>query len=171
MEYKMLRVGPETLETKLNVQPKEGFSEVVKILELKNIGVNQKALWRGVLIAVLCVVLATPTEAKGLPSAGAIVGAIVGAVAAAVVITVVVVHESTKKRAITGCVNSAEGRISVTDEKDKRTYALTGNTADVKPGDRMTLHGKKAKPVSGDQNKMLGWEVQKVTRDFGACQH
>ena len=29
--------------------------------------------------------------------------------------------------------------MSVTDEKDKQSYALTGNTADIKPGDRMTL--------------------------------
>jgi len=33
--------------------------------------------------------------------------------------------------------------MSVTDEKDKRIYALSGNTTDIKPGDRVTLRGKK----------------------------
>ncbi len=129
---------------------------------------TQKCLWRGVLIVALSVALATPAKASGYPSAGGIVAAIVGVAAAVVVITVVVIHESSKKRAITGCVNSGENGMSVTDEKDKRIYALSGNTAGIKPGDRITLQGKKVKPKGTD--KMLAWEVKKETKDFGACQ-
>ncbi len=58
--------------------------------------------------------------------------------------------------------------MSVTDEKDKRIYALSGNTAGIKPGDRITLQGKKVKPKG--TNKTLLWEAKKVTKDFGACQ-
>jgi len=58
--------------------------------------------------------------------------------------------------------------MSVTDEKDKRIYALSGNTADIKPGDRVTLQGKKAKPNGA--NAPLAWDVNKETKDFGACQ-
>ena len=54
--------------------------------------------------------------------------------------------------------------MSVTNEKDKQNYALSGNTAGVKQGDRMTLQGK----ASGPGNA-LGFEVQKVSKDFGAC--
>jgi len=32
--------------------------------------------------------------------------------------------------------------MSVTDEKDKRSYALSGNTGDIKPGDRVTVQGQ-----------------------------
>jgi hypothetical protein len=48
------------------------------------------------------------------------VGAIVGIVAAVAVVTDVVIHESSKKRTIAGCVSSGENGISVRDEKDKR---------------------------------------------------
>jgi hypothetical protein len=93
---------------------------------------------------------------------------IVAVAAAVVVITVVVVHESTKKKAITGCVNSGDNGMSVTDEKDKRIYTLSGNSAGIKPGDRVTLQGKKVKAKGA--NAPLAWEVNKVTKDFGACQ-
>lgn len=129
---------------------------------------TQKCLWRGVLIVVLSVALATPAKASGYPSGGAIAGAVVGVIAAVVVITVVVIHESAKKRTITGCVNSGANGLSVTDEKDKRIYALSGNTAGIKPGDRITLQGKKVKPKGTD--KTFAWEVKKETKDFGACQ-
>ena len=58
--------------------------------------------------------------------------------------------------------------MSVTDEKDKRIYALSGNKADIKQGDRVTLQGKKAKPTGA--NAPPAWEVSKETKDFGACQ-
>jgi hypothetical protein len=80
----------------------------------------------------------------------------------------VVIHESSKKRSITGCVTPAENGMSVTDEKDKRSYALSGDTADIKPGDRMTLQGKNIKPK--DAGKPLIWETKTISKDFGVCQ-
>jgi hypothetical protein len=132
--------------------------------------VTQNCFWRGVLIVVLSVVLATPAEAQSgkIVNTGQIVAAIVGVAAALVVVTVVIIHESSKKRTITGCVNSEENGMSVTDEKDKRIYALSGNTAGIKPGDRITLQGKKVRPKGSD--KTLVWEAKRVTKDFGACQ-
>jgi hypothetical protein len=58
--------------------------------------------------------------------------------------------------------------MSMTDEKDKRIYALTGNTADIKTGDRFTLHGKKVNPKGA--SAPLAWQVNKETKDLGACQ-
>jgi hypothetical protein len=132
--------------------------------------VAQKCLWRGVLIVALCVVLATPARAQqnSLSNIGRnIVIGIVAVAAAVVVITVVIVRETRKKRSITGCVNSGENGMSVTDEKDKRIYILSGNTSGIKPGDRVTLQGKNVKPNGA--NKPLAWEVDKETQDFGAC--
>ena len=131
---------------------------------------TQNYFWRGVLIVVLSVGLARPADAQSgkIVDTGKIVGAIVGVAAALVVVTVVVIHESSKKRTITGCVNSEEKGMSVTDEKDKRVYALSGSTAGITPGDRMTLQGKKVKQRGGD--KTLVWETKRVTKDFGACQ-
>jgi len=135
----------------------------------KEDNVTQKFLWRGVLIVALCMILAIPTQADQLSddARNAVIG-IVAVSVALVVIIVVVVHESKKKRTVTGCVTSGANRMSVTDEKDKRIYALSGNTADIKPGDRVTLQGKKSTPKGA--NAPLAWEVNKETKDFGACQ-
>jgi hypothetical protein len=58
--------------------------------------------------------------------------------------------------------------MTVTDEKDKQIYALSGNTTGIKPGDRMKLQGRKEKARGPD--KMLVWEAKEVTKDFGVCQ-
>ena len=63
------------------------------------------------------------------------------AVAVVVVVAVLVTHHKTQR--ITGCVNTGPNGMSLTDEKDNRSYALSGSSAGVKPGDRMTLEGKR----------------------------
>jgi hypothetical protein len=133
--------------------------------------VNHKLLWHAVLIVGLCVVLAVPAQAATDTIANDTRNIQIGIVAVAValvVIIVVVVHESKKKRTVTGCVTSGANGMSVTDEKDKRIYALTGNTADIKTGDRFTLHGKKVNPKGS--SAPLAWQVNKETKDLGACQ-
>jgi hypothetical protein len=84
-----------------------------------------------------------------------------------VVATVLIIHYS-KKRTLTGCINSAENGMIVMDEKDKQTYALSGDIAGIKPGERMKLRGKKLKAKNHDKTMM--WEVREVSRDFGVCQ-
>jgi len=113
-------------------------------------------------------ILAIPTQADQLgdDARNAVIG-IVAVAVALVVITVVIVHESRKKRTVTGCVTSGANGMSVTDEKDKRIYALSGNTADIKPGDRFTLHGKKVNPKGA--NAPLSWQVNNEINDLGAC--
>jgi hypothetical protein len=97
---------------------------------------------------------------------GEVVGVIVGVAAAVAVITVLVIHESHKQRTIKGCVNSGQTAMTVTDEKDKRLYALSGDIAGVKAGERLTLQGKKIKP--SDTNPLM-WDTKAVTKDFGVC--
>jgi len=132
---------------------------------------TRKYLWRGVLVVLLSVALVAPAEAQTgsnkIVSNGTIVGAIVGIVAGLVVVTLVAVHYSSKKKTITGCVSSEGNTMSLTDEKDKQTYTLAGNTSGLKPGDRMTLQGKKGEPNGTD--KTLVWETKKVVEDLGAC--
>lgn len=129
---------------------------------------NEKSLWRGVLIVVLCVALATPANASTDLQANArnIVIGIVAVAAGIVVITILVIHYS-KKQTITGCVNSAGSGMTVTDEKDKLVYALSGNTAGVKPGDRMKLQGKKLKAAGAGATPV--WETTEIKKDLGVC--
>jgi len=129
---------------------------------------TQKSLWPGVLIAALSVAFATPARANQLQtnSDEIVAGIVVVSAGIAVVATVLVLHHrKPKSRTITGCVDSGANGMSVTNEKDKWNYALSGNTVGVKQGDRMTLEGK----ANGTANTLV-FEVQKVTRDFGACQ-
>jgi hypothetical protein len=128
----------------------------------------QRCIWRGVLIVVLSVALATPARADSLKTAGEeIVVAVVAVTAAiAVVVTVLVIHYS-KKRTITGCVNSGGSGLTVTDERDRQIYSLAGNTVGITAGDRMKLKGEKVKSKGSDRT--LVWETQGVTQDFGVC--
>jgi hypothetical protein len=122
-----------------------------------------------VLIIALSFVLCVPVTAQSsgkIVSNGTIAGVIVGVVAAVAVVTIVAIHYS-KKRTITGCVNPSANGMTVTDEKDKQIYVLSGDTTNIKPGDRMTLQGKKAKPKAADTT--LVWEAKKVTKDLGVC--
>ena len=129
---------------------------------------TQRFLWRGILIAALSVALATPARANQLQTDATeiVVGIVVVSAAIAVGVTVLILHHhKSKNRTITGCVDSGANGMSVTNEKDKRHYALSGNAVGVKQGDRMIWGGEPR-----DNGKTLVFEVQKVTRDFGACQ-
>jgi len=104
---------------------------------------NQKSIWRGVLIAIISVALAAPTWAdrprlRANASSGdsfqklgneVLIGIVVAAVAVVVVVAILVTHH--KPQRITGCVHSEANGMSVTDEKDRQSYALSGSTAGV----------------------------------------
>jgi hypothetical protein len=122
-----------------------------------------------VLMIAICMALVTPARADSLKTQGdeIVIGIVAVTAVLAVVITVLVVHYS-KKRSITGCVASAGDAMTITDENDKKIYALSGNTTGVKPGERMKLKGQKMKPTGAD--KTLVWEATDVSKDFGVCQ-
>jgi hypothetical protein len=125
-----------------------------------------ESLRRAVLIPVLCLTLATPSRAESLTTArNQLIAGIVVVGAAMAVFAILVIHHKHKPTAITGCVRPGANGMSLTDEKDKRTYALSGNPVGLKPGDRMTLVGRPKK--SGEAPV---FEAQRVVKDFGACQ-
>ena len=123
-----------------------------------------------VLSITLGLILCIPAEAQSygkIVSNGTIAGAIVGIAAGVAVIVVVAVHYS-KKRTITGCVHGQGSELTLTDEADKQTYALSGDTTGIKSGDRMKVHGKKVKTKG--TNQPLTWQAKTVAKDFGVCQ-
>ena len=127
-----------------------------------------KIFWRGLLVAVLCVSLAVPVGAQNIgpnfsSDKHAVIGAAVGVAAVVVLVVVVLTH----KQKITGCVSGNDSGMSVTDEKEKVAYTLSGNTAGIKAGERVTLQGKKAK--SKDKGSAPTWQVDKLTKDLGSC--
>ena len=49
--------------------------------------------------------------------------------------------------------------------KDKKAYALSGDSAALKAGERVTVKGKKVKDCSGKTS----FQVEKLIKDFGGC--
>jgi PDZ domain-containing secreted protein len=96
------------------------------------------------------------------PSNGAIVGAAVGVAAA----TGVVLYLTPHKPSITGCVRSADGINTVTDEKDKVSYTVVDGASQLKAGDRVKLQGKKRKDKSGNST----FQVKKIKQNYRPCQ-
>ena len=132
---------------------------------------SQKAFWRGVLVGLLGVAIATPARAqkpimgyKGSGNSAAAGGAAVGAAGAVAIITIVLTH----KKKITGCVNALYEGMTITDEHDKQTYELIGSTTEFKAGQRVSVQVKKIK--SNDKDKAPMWQVGKLIKDYGPCQ-
>lgn len=97
------------------------------------------------------------------PPKAAIIGAAVGVGAG---ITVVVLYFALRNPVITGCVQSANGTSSLTDDKDHRSYVLVDEGSEIKAGQRVKLQGKKKK----DKQGKITPRVAKIRKDYGACQ-
>jgi hypothetical protein len=132
--------------------------------------------WRAVLrtftATALCLVLALQAfpQTGGFgnigPSKGEVVGIIAG-VAVGIGVAGYLIYRGTHKRvSIQGCVTSDENGLRLSNEKDKKTYTLAGDSGTLQSGQRVALSGKKTKDSTGK----LIFQVQKLARDFGACQ-
>src|SRR5271154_7028622 len=100
--------------------------------------VKIKSLGRGVLVVILSLALTVvpsvtahaqsptktprPLPENRIPTQGQVDGALIGIIAGLVVGTIVVVYLVTRKKTITGCVNSAKEGMTVTSENDKQIY-------------------------------------------------
>ncbi len=93
---------------------------------------------------------------------GKAIGIGVGAAAAGVGTVYLLTHRASK---VTGCVETADDGLHLTDDKTKKTLALVPGRADIKPGERVELKGKIRKNAAGDQSFL----VKSVGKDFGEC--
>ena len=119
----------------------------------------------------LCLLLALPAFPQSGsygsigPSKGEIIGGIAGGAAAVAGVAYLIYHEKHKHPTITGCVTSGADGLSLTNEKDRKVYVLSGDVVALKAGEQVALKGKKTKDSSGK----LKFQVEKLTKDFGAC--
>jgi hypothetical protein len=100
-------------------------------------------------------------------SQGEVVGIGVGIAAAGAAIGIGVYMAVNHGHSVTGCARSTQDGITLASDSDKQTYTLVGDVAGIMPGDRVRVSGKKSKQTSGGTRQFL---VQKVSRDFGACE-
>jgi hypothetical protein len=99
------------------------------------------------------------------PSKGEVIGIIVGAAAALTVVGLIIYHETHKHPSITGCVAPVADGLTLKNEKDKKVYVLSGDSAALRAGERVTLKGQK---IKGSFEKP-SFQVEKLTRDYGTC--
>jgi hypothetical protein len=101
---------------------------------------------------------------SGTPSYGhgAAIGIGVGAAVAGVGAVYLITHRSSK---VTGCVETADDGLHLTDDRSKRTLALVPGGANVKAGERLELKGKIRKSDAGDRTFL----VKTVAKDLGEC--
>jgi hypothetical protein len=106
---------------------------------------------------------------------GKAIGIGVGAAAGAAVAVVLLVrhhhHTSSQAQAqtqtyVTGCTQSVQDKISLTNEKDNQTYSIATDSKSLKAGERMALKGVVV-PTEGSGNPVF--QVQSLIKDYGAC--
>jgi hypothetical protein len=104
------------------------------------------------------------TYAPGTPGYGngKAIGIGVGAAAAGAGAIYFLTHRASK---VTGCVESADDGLRLTDDKSKKTLLLVPGAANVTSGERVELKGKIKKNSAGDQSFL----VKTVAKDFGQC--
>ena len=127
-------------------------------------------MWKRSLIALLIpvVFLLTSPTAKGqcYGCTPGNVAKVVGGLAGGVTVIVFVVYFSAHHgHTLRGCAVSGPDGMELMNEGDQQTYALTGETAVIKAGDRVRVSGKKTK---GDPNHRQ-FVVKKLSKDYGAC--
>jgi len=125
-----------------------------------------------VAVCALCATATVPgTAQSGTPIGGVTKSDEVGiGVAIAVIgagIGIAVYYAFHHGNSLNGCAVSGSGGLQVLNEGDGQTYVLTGQVADIKPGDRVRVSGKKQK-VSGSGARQF--VVEKLTRDYGVCE-
>jgi hypothetical protein len=93
---------------------------------------------------------------------GAAIGAGVGAAAIGAGAIYLMTHRASK---VSGCVQTTDDGLSLTDDKTKKTLTLIPGKTDIKAGDMVELKGKFRKNATGDQRFL----VKTVSKDFGEC--
>ena len=98
------------------------------------------------------------------------IGIGVGA-AAAVGIALLVRHhhhsaEKTQQTYVTGCTQSIQDGINLTDEKDNQTYSIMTNSKTLKAGERITLKGVL---LTTDGPGDPTFQMRSVIKDYGTC--
>jgi len=129
---------------------------------------------RKILAMVAACALLLAATATAQPQSGTIGGVTGGdAVAIGVAIAVIgagigfgVFYAVHHGHSLDGCAVSGANGLELQNRGNQQTYALVGDTAGIKPGERVRISGKKEKKSGGAHPQFL---VEKLNKDFGAC--
>ena len=108
-----------------------------------------------------------PRPENRIPTNGDIVWIGVGIAAIGAGITIgIVLAVGHHDHNIAGCVATGPNGLELLSESDQQTYALVGNTADIKAGDRVRVSARKQKTSVAGPRVLV---VNKLGKDFGSC--
>jgi len=117
----------------------------------------------------LAMFLAVPAFAQypgsGMPSygpSGKAIGIGVGAAAAGAGVLYLTLHHGSS---VTGCVQSGDDGLNLVTDKDQKSYRLLPGGADLVPGERVELKGKKSQAGATGQS----FQPKKLVKNLGAC--
>ena len=99
------------------------------------------------------------------PSGAEVYGTIIGVGAVITAGTLLEVNHS--HHTMNGCAVSGPSGLELHTQGGNKTYMLTGDTAAIKPGDHIRIHGSKVKKNKGVT--VDTFSVEKVNRDYGPC--
>jgi hypothetical protein len=122
------------------------------------------------LTVLLCSGSTAPTQCQGGsigPSSGEVVGAAFGVAAVIAVAIIVPVEISRSHHIVTGCVMTSASGLEL-QTSDGKTYALEGDAASIKVGDKVKIHGSKIKKTKDSTGPGV-FRVEKLNRDYGPC--
>jgi hypothetical protein len=111
------------------------------------------------------------TPPSGGYSSGKAIGIGVGAAAGAAIGIALLVrhhhHSADKSQTyVTGCTQSIQDGINLTDEKDNQIYSIVTNSKSLKAGERITLKGVL---VATDGPGNPTFQMRSLIKDYGTC--
>lgn len=110
-------------------------------------------------------VLGQGSSSGNLDFTGYKIGIAIGAVAIAAVVVAVAVNHN--HHFMSGCVLSGSNGLEL-QTSDSRTVALQGESAGIKAGDRIKVHGSKVKKTKGATSSDV-FRVDQLKKDYGPC--
>jgi hypothetical protein len=115
--------------------------------------------------ALLVTAAAKPAKAEFI-TAGQVawIGVAIAAIGAGIGIGIY--YAVRHNHSLTGCAVSGANGLQLQSEGDQQSYALMGDVAGIKSGDRVRVSGKKGKSHAGAPRPFL---VEKVGKDYGVC--
>jgi hypothetical protein len=101
-------------------------------------------------------------SSPGYGPSGKAIGIGVGAAAAGAGVLYLTLHHGGY---VTGCVQSGDDGLNLVTDKDKKSYRLLPGGADLVPGERVELRGKKSQAGTTGQS----FQPKKLVKNLGAC--
>jgi len=126
-------------------------------------------------VAVCALLMAATVTAKAQivakgPCIGAcksqVIGILVGIAAGGAALGIGTYYAIHHGHSLTGCAVSSPSGLQLMSQGDLQTYSLVGEVADIKPGERVRVSGKKEKKNTAIPRQFL---VEKLTKVYGTC--